>query len=514
MSNNEKILKKILALEPTDQTGKNEDIDALLSETDAVGAKTSMATLTNWCEKLIRAKKARIPIRLFELIGKVIDKHTPSPEARAAYAVRLTQLRKAIVQTYGEEKGMEAIRESKISNSKRTFERNQIAKKVRDKKHVNAFGISLTEIKDLCGKMKTDLETAPGTYQHSIVLLFELCTGARIGECINASTFTVMPKRKINGKWVSFIKQVGILKKRIENKDDPEELDDPEQKGEGQEAGDLGSLQDRYSEHDDQVGGAPGEQKGYQNDEYDPRGVLEKPVLPYADPTFLVEQLDAWRVNNAVANPGTYDEKTVKKFNNRINVLLRKRYLNPDDYPGVRIKTHLLRATYAAAAYQLFSTANQTLNAFIQAYLGHASLEIGLNYSYVKILDAKKDAVVEDPALPEQAAPVDMEIDVPAEPAIAPVYQSSAEMASLRAEVASMRSDIQQINSNFSAMRSDIQQLTSLVRQLVQAQLADRMPPRVGVQVENIPRLPEREDNLPEPEPAAVVLRRSKRLKK
>lgn len=491
MSNNEKILKKILALEPTDQTGKNEDIDALLSETDAVGAKTSMATLTNWCEKLIRAKKARIPIRLFELIGKVIDKHTPSPEARAAYAVRLTQLRKAIVQTYGEEKGMEAIRESKISNSKRTFERNQIAKKVRDKKHVNAFGISLTEIKDLCGKMKTDLETAPGTYQHSIVLLFELCTGARIGECINASTFTVMPKRKINGKWVSFIKQVGILKKRIENKDDPEELDDPEQKGEGQEA----------CEHDDdQVGGAPGEQKGYQNDEYDPRGVLEKPVLPYADPTFLVEQLDAWRVNNAVANPGTYDEKTVKKFNNRINVLLRKRYLNPDDYPGVRIKTHLLRATYAAAAYQLFSTANQTLNAFIQAYLGHASLEIGLNYSYVKILDAKKDAVVEDPALPEQAAPVDMEIDVPAEPAIAPVYQSSAEMASLRAELA--------------AMRSDIQQLTSLVRQLVQAQLADRMPPRVGVQVENIPRLPEREDNLPEPEPAAVVLRRSERLKK
>ena len=88
------------------------------------------------------------------------------------------------------------------------------------------------------------------------------------------------------------------------------------------------------------------------------------------------------------------------------------------------------------------------------------------------------------------------------------------EMASLRAEVASMRTDIQQINSNFSAMRSDIQQLTSLVRQLVQAQLADRMPPRVGVQVENIPRLPEREDNLPEPEPAAVVLRRSKRLKK
>ena len=491
MSNNEKILKKILALEPTDQTGKNEDMDALLSDTDAVGAKTSVATLTNWCEKLIRAKKARIPIRLFELIGKVIDKHTPNPEARSAYAVRLTQLRKAIVQTYGDEKGMEAIRESKISNSKRTFERNQIAKKVRDKKHVNAFGISLAEIKDICAKMKTDLESRATSYKHSIVLLFELCTGARIGEVINASTFTVMPKRKINGKWVSFIKQVGILKKRIENKDDPEELDDPEQKGEGQD-----------EDGDDQVGEGPGERKGYQNDEYDPRGVLEKPVLPYADPTFLVEQLNEWRAFNAVENPGTYEEKTVKKFNTRINVLLRKRYLNPSDYPGVRIKTHLLRATYAAAAYQLFSTPNQTLNAFIQAYLGHASLEIGLNYSYVKILDAKKDVEVE---VPEQADLPDVaDADEPMPPAappvapLAPVYQSSADMASLRAEIASMR--------------SDIQQLTGLVRQLVEAQLAGREPPRVTVK--NIPRLPEREDNLPAPEPASEVLRRSKRVKK
>lgn len=490
----EKALKRILELDPVPESAQSTELNEILDEVGAKPYKTSMATLTAWCQTLIQDKKKNPPIKLFTLIGKVIDKHTPNPAASASYAARMTTLRTAIRKTYGEEIGTEAIHKSKISNSKRTFDRNQKAKQVRDKKHENAFEITMQEIKDLCDKMREDLLGDPVKYKHSILLMFELCTGARIGEVINASEFTVEKPRTLRNKEVPFIKQTGVLKKRIKNKDNVEEIDEdpPEEDQAGEQGGE----------------GKPGEFR----DAYDSRAVLFKPVLPFAEPQWLIDRLQEWRDAHEQKG-GAYVEKDVKRYNNAINKLLQKRYLLPESYPGVRIKTHLLRATYAAAAYALYQTPGQTINNFIQQYLGHASLEIGLNYSFVKITDInyRKDPVyqpedqAEDEVADEEKYPIDVEEEKvhvpqliqPNEPSAASIY----EIAALRADVAALREDN-------AAMRKDIRDLTELLRTF----LTNQAPP-IPADLPKPAPLPSRENNLEADLEVPKKLKRAAKIK-
>lgn len=368
----EALFEKILAI-PAIKSADSAKIDKLIEKESFKTAKTTMSRLVNLADKAIRNKQNPPPVKLFSVIGKVMDKHTPA-DSRSIYSKRLTILRKAITDTYGEQEGFRLIKESGISNSQRTIQMNLFNKAVRDKKHMNSFNISLSSIELLIAKMKEDMEQDAEKYRHAILLIMGLTTGARIGEIIGAGKFTLIPERKIGDKTVPFIRQTGVLKKRLK-------------KGKG--ADDNHDDEEDYDEDEDdddnilQSGGA-----------LDKAAVIEKPILPYVNAKWMIDSLKAWRKKHKVKD-GEYSEKLSTRFNTPVNKLLQTYYLKPDQYPGVRIKTHLLRAVYAAAAYQLYSGPQQTLNSFTQMYLGHDNLETGLSYTYVKITDSNKEVRLE-----------------------------------------------------------------------------------------------------------------------
>lgn len=493
-----KVLRKILKLDATDKSANNSEIDELLEEHEVPKFKTTMATLTNWCESLIRQKKNRPPLGLFTLIGKVMDHHTPHPSAMSAYAQRLTRLRRAITDTYGAEKGKAAIKESKISNSGRTIEKNQIAKAVRDNKHENAFSISLDQIEEICKKMIDDIEDGSTAAQrNAIVLLVELCLGCRVGEVIMASEFSLMESKKIGNRTVQFIRQKGVLKKREPREYTTARPTGSGQAGEGSDADPESEDEELDEEESDmqlvQAGGASA----------GANAVLEKPVLPYVDAAFLLSKLAEWRSSQNIV-PGHYVEKTVRKYNTRMNKLLRAKYLDPKDYKDVRIKTHLLRSIYAAAAYQLFSRANQTLNSFIHEHLGHSNLETGLSYAYVKIIDGKKPILIDDSDEPAVPAGDGMEMDDRPMPQPQPILPSEFNSYSQVAEMASLRAEVQ-------GLRKDMGELISLVKLLLNARDTQK-PADAPIIPAVLPApLPSRDDNVAAPE--TRVLRRSARIK-
>jgi len=297
---------------------------------------------------------------VWKQIGKVFNRHDLADNT---YTADLKDVRKSITTAYGQEQGMKLIKASGVSDSKRTKKRNTEEKEKRDARHAAPFNISLEKIESICEKMKDDIESANPAYKNTPILLAELCIGARIGECIDASNFKIVAKSKRpEPKNVEWIEQKGVLKKRMQ------------QAGAGDDDDDA----------DEQPGGV--------KDGYVKNAVLIKPMLPYVTASFMLDSLAAWRAANGIVG-GNYNLKNMEKYQNRINILLRKRYLSTDDLPdnnATRIKTHLLRAIYAQAAFKLFGQDNETISLFTQKVLGHEALETGLSYSYVKISDSNE----------------------------------------------------------------------------------------------------------------------------
>lgn len=513
------ILNKILKLAPIQ--GNNDDaLAAILADAGAVEAGTTMKTLENWCVSIIKKKSQRAPITLFTLIGKVFDKHIPRSND-SGYGTRMTALRDAIRDTYAD-KAAKIIEDSKISNRQRTIEKNAKQKVKRDARLNDAFGITMEKIERLCKKMIKDITT--NEYPRAIFLLAELVTGARTGEVTMAAKFTSLGKKKIGRKTATFIRQEGILKReRVDRKQQGAGSDDEE---DGEEV-DYDSY-NSDSDSDEQFGGR-------RRTIYKPGGILEKPILPYVEMDFLLDKLAIQRAKEGVTI-GQYDSGLSNRINSDLNKKLKSRYLAPSEHKkkdgsNFPITTHLFRGIYVAAAYQLYALPTETFNAFIHNTLGHTSVETGLSYSYVRILDGVHEVLLEDPA--DEKAEVDngdgldakhngdedpgfqnegmdmaddepIILDAPAEakakPKPKPKPREPAAEANENAE------EIKSLKSEVRDLKKQLKDLTALVQKLIDAQpVAPVAPPAIAA----------RDDNLEEKQPAAAAaassIRRSAR---
>jgi len=518
MAAEKSVLNKILKLAPI-QGNDDDALAAILADAGAEEAGTTMKTLENWCVKLIKKRSQRPPITLFELIGKVFDKHIPRSND-SMYGSRMTALRDAIRETYPD-KAADIINKSKISNRQRTIEKNAKQKVKRNARLNDAFGITMQKIERICKKMIADITS--NAYPRAIFLLTELCTGARTGECTMAAKFTSLGPRKIGRKTATFIRQEGILK-RVRS----------DQKGAGDESDEEDGYESYVSESDDddpQAGGAA------RKVIYRPGGVLEKPILPYVDIKVLLTKLAEQRTKEGV-NEGEYNSQKSNALNSALNTQLRKRYLKPSEHKkkdgsNFPITTHLFRGVYAAAAYQLYALPTETLNAFIHNTLGHTSVETGLSYSYVRILDGIHEVLLEDPADEKadgKAEVVDngdgldakhngddpgyqnegMDIaddepiilDAPVEAKAQPAPKPKPVRSSIdrnRAEPNENAEEIKSLKSEVRDLKKQLKDLTALVQKLLDKEIAPIAPIAIAA----------RDDNLEEKQP--IPIRRSAR---
>jgi len=98
------------------------------------------------------------------------------------------------------------------------------------------------------------------------------------------------------------------------------------------------------------------------------------------DGTRMFNTLDLWRVANA---------GNTASANSRLNKLLKRKYL-PIDY---QVSTHLLRTMYANGTFEIIVKPNVwqlgvcTVNRFLSDALGHHSLEMGLAYLHLVVVD-------------------------------------------------------------------------------------------------------------------------------
>lgn len=312
--------------------------------------------------KNYKRNKSAIGARL-NLIGQVLDKHVIEDNS---YASNKRDLRKVLRNhflsdqfTDKEPKLADKMRQQatrgllqyvgadKFDNRERMINRNANLRKTRDARHKDQLDISQEYIEDMVKAMVGNIEA--GVKPHSILLLMELCTGARFGEVVMASKFSRAPdmpnKRKKSVKSgiktpavVQRVKQQGLLKKvvTVENTGPAEVI---------------------------------------------------KPVLPYVDVDQLLEWLAEWREKYGItpAMQGTYDVATVARFRQAANKLIK-------EYMGGDYSTHILRAIYAVAAYDLFRPANMSENDFIRGTLGHDALDVSLSYNHVNIIANDDDS--------------------------------------------------------------------------------------------------------------------------
>jgi hypothetical protein len=368
------LLKDLLRVHPRTTAANWDDVNEMLGETTGQGLRKlvnflSMA-ISDLPSKVKKTNKKQIGERL-NLVGQVLDRHVLEDNSYANYKRDLRKvLRGHFLSTQFTDKPakiadklrqqatkpfLESVGATEFDNRARMIARNQDLKKTRDARHKDQLDISQEFIEDLCNQLMKDASNKP----HCVLLLMELCTGARFGEIVMASKFELMPevpnKRKRTVKSdlpapieMQRVKQTGLLKKVVQ-------VD---------EAG-----VDR------------------------PSSVI-KPVLPYVPANELLMALANWRKKFGIAENavGSYDTNTVQRFRAATNALLRS-YI-PGDY-----STHILRAIYGVAAYDLFRPANMSENNFLREILGHDALDVSLSYNHVNIIpnsEADEDEEAEE----------------------------------------------------------------------------------------------------------------------
>jgi integrase len=318
--------KKILARPARTAQEDWQDINNLTKRKGQDGLLKEALKFCGEMPKLDESNRAALSESL-ALLGAVMTKHILNSNT---YTRHMTLIRQELTRLYGPDI-IPVMISAKISDSERTKVKNAAQITRRNERHETSFNISISEIMDIIGAMVDDINSGAHRYRNTIVLLFELCTGARMGEVVSYGKFTADDDNHIT--------QDGVLKRK------------------------SGS------------------------------GSAEKLKIPTLySARYLVKHLDAWRKANNIT-PGTYSMVLAGNTQKKLNQLLRARYLASDDEnPNARIKTHLLRAVYANAAYKLAGGDHETLSGFIHRVLGHSGLETGLSYSFVKITDDPKPA--------------------------------------------------------------------------------------------------------------------------
>ena len=314
--------KKLLARPARTAQDNWHDIDNITEGKGQAGLLTQALSFTQDMPEMAESSRPQLAESL-ALLGAVLSKHILNSNTYTRY---MTLIRQALQKKYGPEI-IPVMIKAKISDSERTKVKNAVQVARRNDRHEASFNISISEIMDIIGAMVNDINSGQHRYRNTIILLFELCTGARLGEVVSFGKFSADDTNHIT--------QDGVLKRK----------------------------------------GA---------------GLSEKLKIPVLyDAKYLIKQLDAWRKRNNIT-PGTYTIKQACTVQKMVNVLLRRRYLaTDDDSPNTRIKTHLLRAIYANAAFKLAGGEHETLSGFIHRVLGHTGLETGLSYSFVKITEDK-----------------------------------------------------------------------------------------------------------------------------
>jgi len=315
------MLKKIIDLPNREVSANWDDINAITKDTGQIGLLRFMLKFIPTMPKMNEENKASI-LEQIGLIGQVLTKHINNSNTYTRY---MTDIRKELVNVYGAEI-IPLMIAAKISDSDRTKVKNAAQIVRRNKRHEESFNISVGEVMSIIGKMVNDINSGDRRYLNTIPLLFELCTGARMGEVMSFGKFTVAGKNQIT--------QEGILK------------------------------------------------RGPKSNQAEK---LNIPTLYDAD--YLVNHLNAWRKLRGFT-AGTYSIESARTVQHSANALLRKRYLSTEsaEYNGT-IKSHLLRAIYANVAFKLAGGEHETLSGFISRVLGHTGLETGLSYSFIKITE-------------------------------------------------------------------------------------------------------------------------------
>ena len=103
-----------------------------------------------------------------------------------------------------------------FNNAARTIKVNKQQKEKRDLKHNTLYDISQAHIENMIQKMIFDIDSGESKYREAILLLPELCTGSRFGECVMASKYEYEGTRKTRRKDLKaeWLLQTGLLKKR------------------------------------------------------------------------------------------------------------------------------------------------------------------------------------------------------------------------------------------------------------------------------------------------------------
>lgn len=315
------MLKKLLDLPNREISANWDDINAITKDAGQIGLFRFMIKFIPTLPKMNEENKASISEQI-GLIGQVLTKHINNSNTYTRY---MTDIRRELVNVYGAEI-IPVMIAAKISDSDRTKIKNAAQIVRRNKRHEESFNISVSEVMGIIGKMVNDINSGDRRYLNTILLLFELCTGARMGEVMSFGKFTVAGKNQII--------QEGVLKR-----------------------GPRSSQAEK----------------------------LNIPTL--YDAEYLVGHLNAWRKLKNIT-PGTYSIVHAKNIQQACNDLLRKRYLSTEsaEYNST-IKSHLLRAIYANVAFKLAGGEHETLSGFISRVLGHTGLETGLSYSFIKIVE-------------------------------------------------------------------------------------------------------------------------------
>jgi hypothetical protein len=226
-------------------------------------------------------------------------------------------------------------------------------------------------------------------------LLAELALGSRIGENVCAAKYALV-KSAANRPY-ELVQQTGVLKKRKDGIPYSENVPS-EQGGEGRDS-DVDDAPD-----EEEYRPSPDAKEEWVKD-----AVLVKPCLPGVSAAFVLKALSRWRRDHE-QTAGIYRPSQVRKYGPATNKLLRARYLKPAAGDKVKTVSHLLRAIYANACFELLSGKLErklTKNAFITKYLGHGSMEIGLSYAHVFITAERTAKDPEDPDPDEVEASLD-----------------------------------------------------------------------------------------------------------
>ena len=104
---------------------------------------------------------------------------------------------------------------------------------------------------------------------------------------------------------------------------------------------------------------------------------MKKLILPYVSADYLLEKLTAYRESRGLTDLiQSYDKRKVNRSGALANKLLRTRYLPPEFVQEeTRVRTHVLRAIYVQASFDLFAGAGTT-----------SGFDVDISYSYIKII--------------------------------------------------------------------------------------------------------------------------------